>query len=182
MIHNLFWQKWQGHGPFENLVKDTAIDSVVLAALQPIFLPGGRAEFSRRRSLPPPPVASPSPRGLADCAETHQTPLVRAWILEGEGKAWGPRQSGESESTAVSSMQGGWGSRVMAGSQQGLASWGCCVRGLSELALWAQALGTKYFFHFSEWSWCPLLAIKNSNWETPDLSLGKHIQACIHFL
>lgn len=97
MIHNLFWQKWQGHGPFENLVKDTAIDSVVLAALQPIFLPGGRAEFSRRRSLPPPPVASPSPRGLADCAETHQTPLVRAWILEGEGKAWGPRQSGESE-------------------------------------------------------------------------------------
>ena len=81
MIHNLFWQKWQGHGPFENLVKEMAIDSVVPAALQP--------------------------RGPADCTGTHQTPLVRAWILEGEGKARGPRQSGESERTAASSMQGG---------------------------------------------------------------------------
>lgn len=61
MIHNLFWQKWQGHGPFENLMKDTAIDSAVLAALQPVFLLGGRAEFSRRHSPPPPAMISPLP-------------------------------------------------------------------------------------------------------------------------
>lgn len=35
-------------------MKDTAIDSAVLAALQPVFLLGGRAEFSRRQSPPPP--------------------------------------------------------------------------------------------------------------------------------
>ena len=37
-----------------------------------------------------------------DRAGTHQTPLARAWILEGESKARGLRQSGKCDSTAMS--------------------------------------------------------------------------------
>ena len=164
MIHNLFWQKWQGHGPFENLMKDTAIDSAVLAALQPVFLLGGRAEFSRRHSPPPPAMISPLPGDWwTEQGHTrHPWPglgflRVRARLGDCGRVASTTAQPWASGAWRLTLQSAGW--FVAVPCFPGLL----CERAVQACTL-SLSLWNTIFFHLSEWSWWPLLAVKNSNW------------------
>lgn len=130
MIHNLFWQKCWGHDPFEKLVKDMAIDTLVLAALQPVCFSTWRQAQVQQKTEPFSASSDiPSSYVLVDRTGTHQVLLAGLWFLRVTARA-----QGLCNSTVVSVQElwslahSGWSSKVVAAgarSWQWLASLEC---------------------------------------------------------
>lgn len=118
-----------GHGPLEKLVKDMAIDTPVLSALQPVcFSTWRQSQVQQKTESFSLPNKIPSFYALADRTGTHQILLAGLWFLRVTSRAQGLCNS------TIVSVQEQWAwhtvARVPKWWQQGLVLAMPCLAGV----------------------------------------------------